>query len=157
MLHFFFSHASDKHLLDGRHDITRCYAGNVLIDRHISQVHQLQTLTLYLFNHHTQYLALFLLILWKEEDTRAVSSFLRHWNALKENEFMRNLKQYACSITSLVACLSTAMLHILQHFESVIHQFMALVAMNVYNHSNATCIVFVLRVVKSLFLLSAHD
>ena len=95
--------------------------------------------------------------LWKEEDARAVSSFLRHWNALKENEFMRNLKQYACSITSLVACLSTAMLHILQHFESVIHQFMALVAMNVYNHSNATCIVFVLRVVKSLFLLSAHD
>ena len=120
-------------------------------------MHQLQSHAFYLFNHHTEYLALPFPVFRKEKDTCAVASLFGYRNALEENKFMRNLYQYSCAVTGLVTRLSATVLHILQYFKSVIHQFMVLVAMNVYNHSNATRIMFVLGVVKSLFLFCAHD
>ena len=47
----------------------------------------------------------------------------------------------------------SAMPHILQHTERIVHQFMTLVAVDVHYHANTTSIVLIRTLVKSFFLV----
>ena len=63
---------------------------------------------------------------------------------------MWNLQEDTSTITGLVACLSTTMLHVLKHPESVIYQFMAFVSVYVDHHANTTRIVLILGTIQSI-------
>ena len=56
---------------------------------------------------------------------------------------MRNLHQNAGTVTGLVACLGTAVLHIFKHLKGIVHQFVALSPVNIHHHSDTTRIVFI--------------
>ena len=58
---------------------------------------------------------------------------------------MGNLQEDASTVATTIACLSTAMLHILKHAQRIVHQLMALVAMKVDHHADTAGIVFVCR------------
>ena len=62
---------------------------------------------------------------------------------------MGNLYHDAGTVSSLVAGLCSAMLHVFQNLQSVVHQFVTLSAVDVHNHTYATSIVFVLALIKS--------
>ena len=75
-------------------------------------MHQRESLTLYLLDHHAQYLLLDLLLFWKEHEARSVLSFLRHGDALQQDKLVGNLQHNSRTVASLVSGLSTAMLHV---------------------------------------------
>ena len=82
---------------------------------------QRKALTLYLLNHYRQNLLLPLFVLWQEYKSGAVLAFLRHRNALKQYELMRNLQQYAGAVASLTVCsLCTAMAEVLKNLQRVV-------------------------------------
>ena len=110
-------------------------------------MHQRQSIAFDFFFHDRKNVLLCLLVFRQEHQACAVLSFLGNRNALQENEFMRNLYQNACTVTRLVTCFGTAVFHVFKYSQGVVHQFMALAAMNIHNHADATSIVFVRFVV----------
>ena len=56
---------------------------------------------------------------------------------------MWNLYHDASTVAGLVACFGSSVLHVLQHFQRVVHQLMAFAAMNVHYHADTTGIVLV--------------
>lgn len=46
--------------------------------------------------------------------------------------------------------------HILQHPKRTIYQFMALITVDIYYHSHATCIMFVRWLIESLIITFCH-
>ena len=63
---------------------------------------------------------------------------------------MWNLNHDAGTVARLVARLGTAVFHVLQHFQCIVHQLVALAAVDVYDHSYAARIVLVFLLVKPL-------
>ena len=78
-------------------------------------MHQLQSLALYLFNHHRENLLLLALALGQKHQARAVLSFFRHGYALQQNELVGYLQHNARTVARLVACFGTSVFHVLQH------------------------------------------
>ena len=107
-------------------------------------MHQLQTLALYLLDHHRQNLLLCRLVLGQEHHARAVLSFLGHGDALQQNELVGYLEHDARSVARLVARLGTAVLHVLQHLQGVVHQLVALAAVDVHHHAHTAGVVLIL-------------
>ena len=66
---------------------------------------------------------------------------------------MRNLYHDTGSVASLVARLSSAMFHVFQHLQCIVHQIVTLSAVDVYNHSHAASIVLIVALVESFHLL----
>ena len=62
---------------------------------------------------------------------------------------MRNLHHDARTITCLVACFGSSVLHVLQHLQCVVHQLMALATMNVDHHAHTTSVMLVGLAVQS--------
>ena len=56
---------------------------------------------------------------------------------------MGNLKHDTSTVTRLVAGLGPSMFHIFQHAQRLIHQFMALVAMDVDHHAYTARVMFI--------------
>ena len=104
-------------------------------------MHQLQPLALYLLRHDADGGTLLLLVLREEHQPSAVSAFLRHGDALQQDELMRYLHHDAGSV-AVVAYLGTTVAHVLQHAQGLVYQLVAFVAMNVDHHAYATGIVF---------------
>ena len=107
-------------------------------------MHQLQSLALYLLDHHRENLLLLLLLLWQKNQPRAVLSLLWHWNTLQQNELVRNLQHDACTVACLVARLGPSVLHVLQYAQCLVHQFVALASVDVHHHAYAACVVLIL-------------
>ena len=63
---------------------------------------------------------------------------------------MWNLQENTCAITSLVAGLSTTMLHVLKNTQSIVNQFMALVSVDIHHHADTTRIVLILGTIQSI-------
>ena len=66
---------------------------------------------------------------------------------------MRNLNHNTGTVACLIAGLGTSMFHVLQYAQRLIHQFVALAAVDVYHHTDTARVVFVLLLVKSLTLV----
>ena len=62
---------------------------------------------------------------------------------------MRNLQHNAGAV-AILAYLGTTMTHVLQYPQGIVHQLVALVAVDIYHHANATRIVFITALVQSL-------
>ena len=110
-------------------------------------MHQLQALALYLLNHHRKYFLLFLLLFGQKHQSRTIFPFLWYGNALQQNELMGYLQHDASTVTRLVARLCSAVLHVLQHAQRLIHQLVALAAMYIHHHAHAACVVLILWLV----------
>ena len=138
------SHTGYEHLLYVRLGSKGVLAQYRRIDGHVAEMHQVETLTLNLLYHYAEHASLLLLVLWKEHQTRTVFALLRYRNALQEDELVWYLKHYSGSVAGLViGALGSTMLHVFEHFESRIHQFVRFVAVDVHNHAHSTCIMFV--------------
>ena len=146
-----------EYLLDGRLHTSSSLAKHFRTSRNRTHMHQLHTLALYLIYHNRQNLLLFLLIFRQEHQPRAILSFLRHGDALQQNELVGYLQHNTRSVTCLVACLGTSVFHIFKHAQRLVNQFMALAAMYIHHHTHATCIMFILALVQpSLCALFTH-
>ena len=138
----------DEHLLDSRLRLLCALPQDGRVDRYAPQVHQGKPFTLYFLYHDAQDACLFLLVLGQEDQPCAVLSFFRHRYALQQDKLMRNLYHDAGTVSGLVVgTFRPAVFHILQHFQCRVHQFVRLVAMNVYNHSHTASIVLVCSIV----------
>ena len=113
-------------------------------------MHQGQSLALNLLDHHTQDCLLCLLVFRQEHQSCTILSLLGHGNTLKQNKFMGNLYHDTGTVARLVSCLSATVLHVFQYFECIIHQLMAFTTVDIYHHTHTTCIMFVVRLVKSV-------
>ena len=69
---------------------------------------------------------------------------------------MGNLQHNTSTVARFIARLGTTVFHILQYLQGIIYQFMALSAVNVYNHAHATCVVFIAVLIESLLLSCFH-
>ena len=113
-------------------------------------MHQRESLALYLLYHDAEDGLLCLLRLGEEYQTRAILPLLGDRDALQQDKLVRNLEHDARSIARLVvSALGSAVAHILKHLQGIVHQFMALVAMYVDNHTHATGVVLIIRLVQS--------
>ena len=87
-------------------------------------------------------------VLGQEHQAGAVASLFRDGNSLEEDEFVGNLDQDAGSVARLsVGAFGSAVAHVLEHRQGVVHQLMGLVATDVDDHTNPTGIVFRCHVV----------
>ena len=69
-------------------------------------------------------------------------SFLGNRDALQEYELMGYLNHDTGTVARLVVgALGTAVLHVLQHPQRLIHQFVALAAMDICDHSHTAGVV----------------
>ena len=66
---------------------------------------------------------------------------------------MGNLNHNTGTVASLVARLGATMFHVLKHLQRMIHQFMALTAVNVDYHTHTACIVLVGCLIETFVLL----
>ena len=122
----------------------RVLAEHRRVDGHAAEVHQSESLALNLLYHYAEHARLKVRVLGKEHQTRAVLALLRHGNALQENELVGYLKHDAGTVAGLVvSTLGTPVLHVLEHLESRVHQFVRLVAVYVHYHTHSARIVFV--------------
>ena len=69
---------------------------------------------------------------------------------------MGNLYHDTSTITSLITRLSSAMLHVFQHFQCIVHQFVTLSTMDIDNHTHTTSVMLVVALVESIFSYSFH-
>ena len=114
-------------------------------------MHQLQSLALYFLNHYAEDVLLPLLIFRKKNKSSAVFSLLRHRYSLQQNKLVGYLQHDTRAIAGLVVCtLCTAVAHILEHFQRIVDQIMAFVAVDVNHHTYATGIVFVGCIIQSI-------
>ena len=104
-----------EYLLNSRLHSSGCLTQHFGAGRYSAHMHQLQTLALYFFNHHTENFPLFLFIFRQEHQSRAVLSLLGHRNSLQQNELMRYLQHNTSTITRFISCLGTSVLHVFQH------------------------------------------
>ena len=111
-------------------------------------MHQLQALALYLLYHHAQDLFLGLHVLGQEHQTCAVVTLLRYGDALQQNELVGNLHHNTCAVARLVARFGTAVLHILQHLQGIVHQFVTLAPVDIHHHAHAASVVFIVWLIK---------
>ena len=107
--------ASYEYLLDGRLRLSCSLAQHLGTGGHRAQMHQLQSLALYLFNHHRENLLLLTLVLGQKHQARAVLSLFRHGDALQQNELVGYLQHNARTVARLVARFGTSVFHVLQH------------------------------------------
>ena len=148
----------DEDLLDVRFGLRRALPQDGGIDGDGAQVHQGEALAFNLFNHDAQNGRLLVLVLGQEDQAGAVFALLGHGYALQEDELMGNLEQDARPVAGLVVgSFGTAVLHVFQHPEGGIHQFVRLVAVNVDYHAHATGIVFVRRVIQADKSVAIHS
>ena len=111
-------------------------------------MHQLQSLALDLFDHHTQDLLLSLFVFREKNKSCTILSLFGHGNTLKKNKLMGNLYHDTSTVACLVSCLSATMLHVFQHFKGIVHQLMTLTTVDIYHHTHTTSIVLVVRLIK---------
>ena len=150
--------AGDKHLLDvwltfKCHLTQACW-----ICRHITKLHQSQTLRLNNINHYLKDLVLLCLVFWQEDKSCTILTLFWNWDTLQQNKLVWYLYHNAGTITTLSVCtFSTTMHHVLQDFKSGIHKFMTLVAMYVYHHTDTTSIMLIRWSVKSFSEIVLHN
>ena len=58
------------------------------------------------------------------------------------------------TIARFVARFCATVLHILKHLEGIVYQFVAFSAMDVYYHSHAASVVFIVLLIQSFVLVS---
>ena len=140
--------ARNEELLDVRLARQGGRSETVWLRGNVAQVHQRQAFALYLLNHHAQYVLLTGGVLGQKHQSRAILSLLRHWYSLKKYELVGYLQHYARAVAGLVVgTLSTAVAHVLEHLQRVVHEFVALASMDVDNHSYAARVVLVATVI----------
>ena len=100
-------------------------------------MHQLHAFALDFFNHDRQDFLLLLFFFGQKHQAGAVKSFFGDGNALQQDEFMGYLQHDASAVASLVACLGTPVLHVFQHAQGLIHQFVTFAAVYVHHHAHA--------------------
>ena len=89
-------------------------------------------------------------VLRKEYQARSVLALLGHRNALQQDEFVWYLQQDACTVARLaVGTLCTAVAQVLQHFQCVVDEIVALVAVDVHDHAHTTSVVLVGGIIQS--------
>ena len=150
--HIFIAHAGDEELLYVGLHLACAHARHIVGGGHCAQVHQCEPFALHFFDDDGEYLALACGIFRQKHYAGAVFAFLGHRNALQENKLVRNLQQDAGSVAGLVAGLCSAVLHVLEHSQRIVDQSMALVAIDVYHHAHATCVVLVTFIIQSFYL-----
>ena len=120
------------------------------IDRDVSDIRQGTALPFNLGLHALYYGLAASLLFGKEYEAGAVAALLRHGYALKEYEFVRNLKHNAGSVPGLsVGTFRAAVHHILKYLEGIFDKFVGLVAADVHHHTDTAGIVFIRRVIES--------
>ncbi len=84
------------------------------------------------------------LVLWEEYKTGAIFAFLRHWNALQKNKLVWYLQKNTGSVACLVVgAFCSTVLHVFEHLQCGVYQFMRFVAVDVDEHAHTACVVFV--------------
>ena len=142
--HLVVGDACDEHLFDGGL-IAQCGLSQTLwVGRHVAQMHELQSLALYLLDHDGEDVLLFLFVFRQEDEACAIFAFLGDRNTLKKNKLVRNLEHDTGTVARLVVgTLSATMAHVLEYLQGIVYQLMALVAVDVNHHSYATRIVLI--------------
>ena len=147
VLQFVVAYAGDEHLSDGWLCAQGCIAQTFAVCRHVAQMHQLKALALDFLYHHAEDFLLCMFVLGQEHQSCSVFSLLRHRNALKQDELMRNLNHDACSVAVLPDFCSPVS-HVLEHTKCVVHELVALVAVDVHDHTYAAGVVLVRLLVQ---------
>ncbi len=78
-------------------------------------------------------------------------SLLWYWNTLQQDELMWYLYQNTRAVTCLVARLCATMLHVFQHFQGIVHQFVTLATIDVNHHTDTASVVLHIGSVQSFF------
>ena len=65
---------------------------------------------------------------------------------------MGYLNHYTGTVACLVSRLGSSVLHVLQYLQCIVHQFMALSAVDIHNHTYTTRVMLILALIQSLFL-----
>ena len=152
LLHLVIAHARHEHLLDVGFGALCRLTQALGVGGHGAQMHQLQSLALYLLDHHAQYLLLLLRVFWQEHQSGAILSLLGNGYALEQDKLMGNLNHDARAV-AVLADFRSAVPHVLQYLKRIVHQFVALVAVDVHYHSHTTGIMFIRFLVESSFLV----
>ena len=70
---------------------------------------------------------------------------------MKKYELVGYLQHYTRTVAGLVVgSFGAAVAHVLEYFQRIVNQFVALIAMNVDNHSDAARVVLVLGIIQSI-------
>ncbi len=143
-------HARDEHLLDVRLCGESGFAEASRVGGHRAQVSEAQSFALDFFNHDRQDQLLAGTVLGKEDKARAVLTLLGNRDALQQDELVWYLQQDARTIARLaVGTLGATMAQVLQHFQCVVDEIVALVAVDVHDHAHATSVVLVGGIIQS--------
>ena len=144
------SGTGNEHLLDVRLRLAGALPQDVRVDWHGAEVHQRESFALHLFYNDAQDVFLLLGVFGQEDEPRAVFALFGYRDALQQNEFMRYLYHDAGSVAGLVVGpFGSAVLHVLQHSQGRVHQFVRFASVQVYNHAHAAGVVFVGCIVQS--------
>ncbi|MNI67665.1 hypothetical protein D3C73_1233110 [compost metagenome] len=97
-----------------------------------------------------------LLVVRQKDHTHAIKALFRQFKAkltgFTGKETVRNLQHNAGSVTRVrLASLSSPMLHIKEHSQSVANDIMGRFSFNMGNKTHAACIFFELGIIKALF------
>ena len=142
--------SGDEELFDVRFALSCLSAEDVRIDGHGSEVHQRESLSFCLFHDDAQNRLLPFGVFGQEDESGTIASLFGNGDSLQEDEFVGNLKHDARSVTGfLVGTFRSAVLHVFQHLERVVHQFVAFASVNVDNHAYTAGIVFVVGAIES--------
>ena len=113
-------------------------------------MHQREPLSFCLFHDDAQNRLLPFGVFGQEDESGTIASLFGNGDSLQEDEFVGNLKHDARSVTGfLVGTFRSAVLHVFQHLERVVHQFVAFASVNVDNHAYTAGIVFVVGAIES--------
>ncbi len=107
---------------------------------------------------HLLCLISFKFILWEEEHSYTIISFLTKFYSKRLNsffeEFMRNLKKDTNTITSLSLCIFTCtMLKFFYYIKCTRYSVMCLISLDIYNSTNTTVIMFKSWIIKTSFFM----
>ena len=70
---------------------------------------------------------------------------------------MRNLHQDASPVARLVARFGSSVLHVFQHLQGIIDEFVALASVNVHHHADTTSVVLVVGTVQTIIPVLCHN
>ena len=162
LLHFLANHieyafqifsisSRNKHLFDSRFGGQSFLSQNLRTGGHGPDVHQRKSFPLHLFYQHTEYAPLFGLVLGQENQAGAITPLFRHGNTLQQNKFVGYLQHDTCTVARfVVSSFCSTVLHVFQHLQRGINQFVAFITMNIDNHAHTASIVLIIRPVKPL-------
>ena len=94
---------------------------------------------------------------WQKDETCPVFPFFGDGYSLQKNEFVRNLEHDSRSVTCLVvSAFSPSVLHVFQHFQGGVHQFVGFVSVDVHEHAHSACVMFVACIIQTVSKRGVH-